>query len=215
MFTALASPLDAAADRALSMHMLQHVFLTTIGPPLLLLGLAPALIDPLLRPRLITRAARTLTHPVFVGTLFILNMWFWHIPPIYGVAIDHVPVHITMHLAFMGTGILFWWPVIQPSPITGRHGEGVRLLYLFATGMPMALLALLFFASSGVIYDHYETVEPLWGLSLTDDQQIAGLVMGALGEAASFAAITILFFRFLDHEDEAVAAPAPGRTDAT
>jgi cytochrome c oxidase assembly factor CtaG len=119
-----------------------------------------------------------------------------------------------MHLAFLGSGILFWWPVIQPTPLTGRHGEGARLLYLFATGMPMGLLAMLFFASGGVIYDHYQTVKPLWGVSARDDQQIAGLVMGALGEAAAFAAITLLFFRFLDHEEPVAPAPVRGRTDA-
>jgi cytochrome c oxidase assembly factor CtaG len=78
----------------------------------------------------------------------------------------------------------------------------------------MGLLALLFFASNGVIYDHYETVDRHWGLSARDDQQIAGLIMGALGEAASLAAVTILFFRFLDHEEPAAAAAAPGRIDA-
>jgi cytochrome c oxidase assembly factor CtaG len=220
MFLALVSPLDSGADRLLSLHMLQHVTLTTVGPPLLLLGLSPELLEPLLRPAPIAEAARRLTHPVFTGTLFILNMWFWHVPPVYGAALDVLPVHITMHLAFMATGILFWWPVIQPTPLTGHHGEGARLLYLFAAGMPMGLLALLFFASDGVIYDHYAKVQPLWGIAPTDDQQVAGLVMGALGQAASFTGITILFFRFLDHElereeqAEAAARPAPGRTDA-
>jgi putative membrane protein len=216
MFLALTSPLDSAADRLLSMHMLQHVALTTIGPPLLLLGLTPALIDPFLQPALINRIARKLLHPVMVGTLFVVNMWFWHVPPIYGAALDYLPVHITMHLAFMATGILFWWPVVQPSRLIGEVGNGARLLYLFATGMPMALLALLFFASGGVIYDYYENANRLWGLSARDDQQIAGLVMGALGEAAAFAAITLLFFRFLDDEEPvpAAALTVPPRTDA-
>jgi cytochrome c oxidase assembly factor CtaG len=214
IFLALTSPLDGAADRLLSMHMLQHVALTTIGPPLLLLGLTPALIEPLLRPKLIARVASTVTHPVFTGTFFIVNMWFWHVPPIYGAALDHLGVHIVMHVAFLASGILFWWPVIQPSPLTGRLGEGARLLYLIATGMPMGLQALLLFASNGVIYDYYETARPLWGLSPMDDQQIAGLIMGALGEAASFAAITLLFFRFLDHEEAGPPAAAPGRIDA-
>ena len=214
IFIALVSPLDAAANRLLSMHMLQHVFLTTIGPPLLLLGLTPALLDPVLRPGLVSRLAALVTHPVFAGTLFVVNMWFWHVPPIYGAALSHLPVHILMHLMFMGSGILFWWPVVQPSPHTGRLGEGARLLYLLASGMPMGLLALLFFASNGVIYDHYEKLQPLWGISHTDDQQIAGLVMGALGEAASFTAITLLFFRFLDREEAAAPAAVPGRIDA-
>jgi cytochrome c oxidase assembly factor CtaG len=214
VFLALVSPLDAAADRLLSMHMLQHVFLTTIGPPLILLGLTPHLLQPLLGPAGVNRVARLVTHPVFTGALFIVNMWFWHIPPIYGAALDSLTVHVIMHVAFLGTGILFWWPVIQPSPLTGGHGEGARLLYLFATGMPMGLLALLFFASGGVIYSHYETAEPLWGLSPIDDQQIAGLVMGALGEAAAFAAITLLFFRYLDREGAEGPAQVQGRIDA-
>ncbi|HWC28788.1 MAG TPA: cytochrome c oxidase assembly protein [Dehalococcoidia bacterium] len=214
IFLALTSPLDTGADRLLSLHMLQHVALTTVGPPLLLLGLTPSLIDPLLRPAPIRRVAALLTHPVFAGTFFIVNMWFWHVPPVYGAALDYLSVHIVMHVAFLASGILFWWPVIQPSTLTGRLGEGARLLYLFATGMPMGLLALLFFASNGVIYDHYETVDRLWGISAKDDQQIAGLVMGALGEAASFTAVTLLFFRFLDHEEAAARAAAPGRIDA-
>ena len=214
MFLSLVSPLDAAADRLLSMHMLQHVFLTTVGPPLVLLGLPPGLLSPVFQNERVLKAAKLLFNPVATATLFIVNMWFWHVPPVYGAALDHLSIHIVMHLAFIGTGILFWWPVVQPTPATGRHGEGSRLLYLFATGMPMGLLALLFFASSGVIYEHYATADRLWGLSARDDQQIAGLVMGALGEAASFAAITILFFRFLDHEEQASAAAAPPRIDA-
>ena len=214
IFAALTSPLDTAADRLLSMHMLQHVALTTAGPPLLLLGLTPALLEPLLRPAPVLRTARALSHPVLAGTLFIVNMWVWHVPPVYGAALDHLGVHILMHVAFMVTGVLFWWPVIQPSPLTGRLGEGARLLYLFATGMPMALLALLFFASNGIIYDHYETADRLWGLSARDDQQIAGLVMGALGEAASFTAVTLLFFRFLDREEQAAQTGPPGQIDA-
>lgn len=212
MFAALVSPLDTGADRLVSLHMLQHVTIGTIGPPLLLLGLTPALLRPLLPARVLP-AARALTHPVFTGSLMVVNMWFWHTPPIYDAAIANLGLHITMHLAFMAAGILFWWPVIQPLPEIGRYGEGARLLYLFATGMPMALLAMLFFASGGVIYDHYASVAPLWGISPKDDQQVAGLIMGALGEGASFVAVTLLFFRFLDQEEAAAAPPAAGRID--
>ena len=211
MFVSLVSPLDAAADRLLSMHMLQHVFLTTIGPPLVLLGLPPGLLSPIFRGERVLRFARLLFNPVTTATLFIVNMWFWHVPPVYGLAVESLTVHIVMHFAFMATGILFWWPVIQPSPAIGRVGDGARLLYLFATGMPMALLAVMFFASGNVIYDYYDRPDPLWGLNPMDDQQIAGLIMGALGELASFAAITWLFFRFLDCEEQAAVAAAQAR----
>jgi cytochrome c oxidase assembly factor CtaG len=205
MFLALVSPLDAAADRLLSMHMLQHVVLTTIGPPLVLLGLPPGILSGVFANARVANVARVLFHPVVTATLFIVNMWLWHVPPVYGFAIEKLWAHITMHLAFMATGILFWWPVIQPAPEVGRVGDGARLLYLFATGMPMALLALMFFASGNVIYDYYDKPDPLWGFDPMDDQQVAGLVMGALGELASFAAITWLFFRFLEREEQQAA----------
>jgi putative membrane protein len=213
MFLSLASPLDVGADRLLSLHMLQHVFLTTIGPPLVLLGLPDAMLRPVFSNPSALRAGKLLFHPVTTGAIFIVNMWFWHVPPVYDLAVTNLEVHVVMHFAFMGSGLLFWWPVIQPSSLLPRVGDGARLLYLFATGMPMALLAMLFFASNGVIYDYYEQPDWLWGISPMDDQQIAGLVMGALGEAASFAAITLLFFRFLDREEAEAEARTQGRAD--
>lgn len=214
MFMALTGPLDTAADRMLSMHMLQHVFLTTIGPPLILFGLPPGLLKPVFELRFFQRSGRFLTNPVVTGTLFIVNMWFWHVPPIYGLALDHLWVHIVMHFAFMGTGLLFWWPVIQPARELGRLSDGARLLYLFATGMPMGLLALLFFASGNVIYSHYDVPDPLWGIDPMIDQQVAGLIMGVLGEGASAIAITLLFFRFLDADEMASDAQQARQRDA-
>jgi putative membrane protein len=174
-----------------------------------LLGLSQEMLRPLFRPEPVRRVGQVVTNPVFTATLFIVNMWFWHVPPVYEEALNQLPVHIMMHVLFMGTGLLFWWPVVQPLPDLGHLGDGGRLLYLFATGMPMGLLALLFFASDTVIYSYYQQVNPLWGIGPKDDQQVAGLIMGALGEAASFAAITLLFFRFLDREEAAAARPGP------
>jgi putative membrane protein len=203
---ALISPLDTGADRLLSLHMLQHVLITTIGPPLLLLGLPAFMLRPQVRPAVLRRLAGWLTLPFVAAALFTVNMWFWHVPPVYSLALDNLAAHVTMHVAFMATGIIFWWPVIQPLPELTRIGEGARLLYLFVTGFPMGLLALLLLSSGNVVYDHYETVTPLWGISPIEDQQVAGVIMGALGEAAAFIAITFLFFRFLDHEEAAEPA---------
>jgi putative membrane protein len=210
---AVVSPLDVAADRLLSMHMLQHVLLTTLGPPLVLLGLTDAMLHPIFVTPSIHRYAKVVLHPVFTGAVFVVTMWFWHVPAIYDEASSNIEVHQLMHAAFVCAGFLFWWPVIQPSRDLITHGEGARVLYLFATGMPMALLALLFFAANDVIYPYYDQTPALWGLSPTDDQQIAGLVMGGLGEAASFVAITLLFFRFLDREEREATAQQ-GRVDA-
>lgn len=201
MFLALVSPLDAASHRLLSMHMLQHVVLSTIGPPLVLLGLPPSLLRPLLGPGAAGRLLRGLTNPVFAAALFLVNMWLWHVPPVYEEALTNLPVHVTMHVCFIVSGLLYWWPVVDPLPEMSRISDGGRLLYLFVSGFPMALLALLLLATGSVVYDYYETAPRLWGVSALADQQVAGVIMGALGEAASFVAISLLFLRFLDREE--------------
>ena len=206
MVFALVSPLDAGAHRLLSLHMLQHIFLTTIGPPLVILGLPPGALRELFNTRRLGAVLRAVTTPVVAGALFILNMWLWHIPPVYEAALNHLGVHIAMHIAFMGTGLLFWWPVIRLLPELSRIGDGGRLLYLFVTGFPMGLLALLLIASSTTVYRYYDGADRMFGMSPVVDQQVAGIIMGALGEAASFIAMTLLFFRFLDREEMAADA---------
>jgi cytochrome c oxidase assembly factor CtaG len=202
MFISLVSPLHAGADRLLSLHMLQHVALTTLGPPLVVMGLTYQMLEPLRRPGAANRIATAVTNPVAAAMLFIVNMWFWHVPTVYQLAVTDVPVHAAMHIAFIGAGIIYWWPVLQSSP--NRLGEGGKLMYLFVTGMPMGLLALLLIATNSVVYSHYETTERLLGLSPIEDQQVAGIIMGALGEFAGFVAISWLFFRYLDRENEEV-----------
>jgi cytochrome c oxidase assembly factor CtaG len=134
------------------------------------------------------------------------------VPGIYEAALTDLSVHVVMHIAFMATGLIFWWPVVQSLPEVARLGEGARLLYLFVTGFPMALLALLLIASGSVVYGYYEAPPHLWGISPLIDQQVAGVIMGALGEAAAFVAITFLFFRFLDHEEQGAPPPAAEET---
>jgi putative membrane protein len=202
MFVALISPLDVGADRSLALHMLQHVMLTTIGPPLVILGLPREALRRLFRLPVFERPLSLLTAPLVAALIFIVNMWLWHLPPVYEAALDYLGVHIAMHIAFMATGLLFWWPVIEPLPEKARMGEGGKLLYLFVTGFPMGLLALLLVSSSTVVYGYYEAAQPIWGMSPLIDQQIAGIIMGGLGELASFAALTLIFLRFLDRDQQ-------------
>ena len=206
LFVGLVSPLDAGAERLLSLHMLQHVLLTTIGPPLVLLGLPrEGLQRFVLRAPAVGRVLRFVTAPLLAAPLFIVNMWLWHLPPVYDAALSHLSVHVAMHVAFIATGFIFWWPVIEPLPAIRRVSEGAKLLYLFVSGFPMALLALLLLSSGSVIYSYYESAPRLWGISALIDQQVAGLIMGGLGELASFVAISLLFLRFLGREEESDA----------
>ena len=209
LFLALTSPLDAGADRLLSLHMLQHIALTTFGPPLILLGLPQGMAQRYLRSTPVRGVLSALSQPFLAAAIFIVHMWLWHVPPLYEAALDHQTVHIAMHLGFMATGLLFWWPVIQPSALgPGLSHEG-RLLYLFITGFPMAILALALLATPTVIYDHYALSPRLWGISALADQQVAGAIMGLVGDSASFIAFSLLFVRVMSGDDQ----PAPATTN--
>jgi putative membrane protein len=210
LFVALTSPLDVAAERLLSMHMLQHVALTSIGPPLVVLGLPPGLLDRVFRPARAASALRALANPFVAATLFIVNMWLWHVPYLYQAALDYDSVHALMHVAFMSTGLLFWWPAIQPLPRVLNLGTPARLFYIFVTGFPMAILALLLISSQSVLYPSYDAAERLWGISAISDQQIAGVIMGSLGEAASFIAFTLLFLKLVREEEESAPSHVLG-----
>ena len=206
LFLALVSPLDAGAERLFSLHMLQHIVLSTLAPPFVVLGLPAAVLRRLLSWQPLSRVVAVLTHPFVAPLLFIVNMWLWHIPSVYDAAITYQAVHITMHLAFMGTGLAFWWPIIQPLPERGRLGDSGRLLYLFFTGFPMGLLALILLSANSVLYEHYRHIKPLWGISALNDQQVGGVIMGVLGEIASFVAFTLLFFRIMAAEETPTSA---------
>lgn len=198
LFLALSSPLDLAADDyLLLMHMAQHALVATVAPPLLILGLTPGMAEALSRLPVV-RWLLAAAFPLAAAFLFIANMWFWHIPPIYEAALDNLAVHVLMHICFIATGLLFWWPVIQDWPALVRLPIAGKMVYLLVTGFPMGLLALLFFASPDVLYESYESGPGLWGISPLTDQQVAGLIMGVVGETASFIAFTYLFVRLME-----------------
>src|SRR5262245_64520370 len=126
---ALVSPLDGAADRLLSAHMVQHILLLTIAPGLLLLGhpLLPllygmpdgfrrSLVAPLVRHRPLRAAARALVFPPVALLLSSAIFWLWHLPAPYQLALRVPSVHLLEHASFLLGGLLFWYPVVQPWP---------------------------------------------------------------------------------------------------
>ncbi len=207
MLVALLSPIDAATDELLSMHMLQHMVIGSLAPPLLLLGLPPALLEGLRHSGLVAAALRLFANPFFAGAVFIANLWVWHAPPLYELAVENLGVHIEMHLAFIAAGLLFWWPVIDPARDRSAMTLGGKMLYLFLASFPMSVLALLLLSASDVIYDPYGGSERLWGISPLADQQVAGVLMGAVGETASFVAFTLLFFQIFSEGESEESRP--------
>jgi putative membrane protein len=190
LWIAVGSPLAVFDDDLLSIHMVQHILLMAVAPPLILLG-APALallhglpqsfvrsaLGPLLRWPATQRLGHTLTHPVFCWLAATVTLIAWHSPSAFEFALRSDFWHEVEHACFFATSILFWWPVVQPWPSVARWPRWSIPLYLF-TGMMAndALSAFLAFCDR-VLYPSYATASRLLPISPLDDQALAGALM--------------------------------------
>jgi putative membrane protein len=175
-------------------HMVQHLLLTLVFPPLLLAGTPGWLLQPLLRPPAVRWVARVLTQPLMAAVLFSAAIIVWHLPPFYELMMRDHDVHIVTHLLFMATATLLWWPVMSPVPELPRLGYGLGMLYLFLVGIPMQIVAAMISLAGGVLYPWYSAAPRTWGLSPLDDQQLGGLIMWVPANLYMFLAIGVLFF---------------------
>ena len=192
LLLALVSPLDALGDTYLfSAHMLQHILLILIVPPLLLLGVPRHLAQRILRRPLAgrverLRVERLLSRPVLAWSLGIGTMWLWHWPPLYNAALASEPIHIVEHLAFLLTAAIFWWPVMGPIEELRLAPLGAVVYIFGACVAHTALAILLTFAPLGLYPAYLQPVDALhvlplireeWGLNPRADQQWGGLLM--------------------------------------
>jgi putative membrane protein len=193
----LNGPMHDLSDYYLfSAHMLQHLLLTLLLPPLLIAGTPGWLLSPLLRHPAALGVARTLTRPVVAAALYSVTIAVWHLAPYYDLMMRSHDVHIVTHLMFMVTATILWWPVMSPVPELPRLTPGVGMLYLFLVGIPMQLVAALITLSDSVLYPWYSAAPRTFGLSPIDDQVLGGLLMWVPGNLWMFLAIGVLFFRW-------------------
>lgn len=197
LLASLNGPVHDLSDYYLfSVHMLQHLILTLVFPPLLIAGIPGWLLSPLLARPGVLRVARFLTRPWVAATVFSVSIAVWHLGPYYDVMMRDHEVHILTHLTFMVTATLMWWPVMSPAPEIPRLQPGLGMLYLFLVGIPMQLVAALITFADEVLYPWYAAAPRMWGLTPLDDQKLGGLLMWVPGNLYMFAAIGVLFFKW-------------------
>jgi putative membrane protein len=213
MFLALNGPIHDLGDNYLfSAHMIQHLMITLIMPPLLLAGTPAWLYRPLLRHGWIWRTARALTAPLAAFAIYNVVLSVWHLPRFYNWALVDHNVHVVQHLMFMAAAVLVWWPAVNPVPELTRLQPPIRLLYLFALGIPMSMISALITLSSDVLYEWYAAAPRVFeNLSALDDQQLGGLIMWIPAMKIYWIAITILFFRWSRQDLKESAGEGGGR----
>lgn len=209
VFLALASPIATFESSLFWVHMVQHLLLTMVAAPLLLLGAPAALALRAATPStrrglsavLHSRPARLFGHPVTAWLLFASVMVLSHFSPLYDAALENELVHWVEHALYLGSALLFWLPVIGLDPAPGRLSPPLRLVYLVLVLPQQAFLGLAIYSTSEVLYDHYQTVDRSWGPSAISDQQTAAVVMWIGGEAIVLLALAISAFAWMRHDD--------------
>lgn len=183
MASALAPPFDDLADRSFAVHMTQHLALTLVGPPLVLLG-APVLLFVALPASRTARAIARVTHhvavqgllsPAIAWVLFAATLWSVHFTPLYNLALQYEWVHLLEHALFVVTAFLFWMPVVQVGYAPRPTAFPARLIYLFLAIPQGAFLGLALYESPHVLYAHY-LIGHTFAQALLD-QQNGGAVM--------------------------------------
>ncbi len=187
IFVALESPIDTGSASSFWVHMVQHLLLTMVAAPLLVLGapvtLALLTASPADRRRLssVLRSGpvRALSEPVVAWVLFFGVLWGSHFSGWYEASLTSDGVHVLEHLAYLVTAVVFWMPVVGRDPSPAALSHPARILYLFFAMASMAFLGLALLSANHVLYPTYATVEgPAKALA---DQRIGGTLMWVMG----------------------------------
>ena len=212
---AVGSPIDAYADTLFWVHMVQHVLLTMVAPPLILLGrpwprlfrVVPlrvrrpvaraVLAGPTLAP--LRHAAEWVTSPLPAFALFNATLLAWHLPALYDLTLRDGWIHDSEHALFFSTALGFWVHLLPGA--TGRPAlaDGVRVAYGTAALLVSWVLAVVLGLATHPIYAHYATLASRpTGISALADQQLAAGVMWVPGSIPYCVVLFLAAFRWLD-----------------
>jgi putative membrane protein len=199
---ALFSPIEhLALHSMLSFHLLQNVMLGDWAPPLFLLGLTTTMTRSLAQRRWVA----VLANPSFALGLWLIVWYVSHIPVVYDYALRNQWALGFEHLAFVISGLAFWWPEIVPgylSPIG-------KVSYLALAFLAISPLDLFVYLANHPLYSFYERTPKLGGISALADQQIAGVAMAIESNVVLLTVIAFALMRLLSDEPA-----APGSADA-
>jgi putative membrane protein len=215
VFFSLQGPLHELSDQYLfSAHMVQHLLITLLFPPLFIRGIPPWMWRPLVRHAPVAAFGRGLTHPAVAFLISTFTLYLWHVPSMYDWALEDHNVHIVEHLSFMSAAVVMWWPVWSRVPEVPALTPGKRMVYLFLLTIPMKGLGAIITVSDYVLYRFYAVQPRVFGLDPLADQRLGGVIMWMPGGLAIWFAIGVVFFsgfyRDLLRERRGVAPGGPG-----
>jgi putative membrane protein len=213
IWLAIGSPLDGFADVLLSAHMVEHLLLMSFAPPFLLLGypvvpllrglprgITVHLLGPLIRIKMLRRLGHILIAPIVAW--FAMNLAFlgWHVPVAYDFALEHEHWHEFEHLCFLGTSILFWWPLVRPWPTRENYAGWLLLLYLVMADIVNTVLSAFLAFCDRPVYPYYLREPNPFNISPLSDQRAGAVVMWVIGSLIFLVPAVVLTVRLLQRD---------------
>jgi putative membrane protein len=207
LFVALNGPIHDLSDSYLfSAHMVQHLLLTMLVTPLLIVGTSGGMLRPALARPAVLAIARRITTGAAGFLIFNVTLIAWHLPPLYNLAMANHGVHIVQHLCFLAASVPMWWPLLSRVPDLPPLSRPLQILYICLLMIPMSIVGMIITYADEVLYPAYESAPRMWGLSPHQDQLIGGLIMWIPGSFIYIALLTAVFFRWAREAEEEEAA---------
>jgi putative membrane protein len=194
---------DIAEGSMYSAHMVQHLLLSMVAAPLLLIGTPGWLARWILHPpsatfRLVRRLSRFLPALIVFNVVLVLTHW----PALVNESLASHPFHFFVHALLFVSSLIVWMPVLSPLPEIPRLALPMRAVFLFLQSIVPTVPASFLTFGAHPLYRAYEKLPKLWGLSPLEDQQIAGLIMKIGAGLLLWMLIAVIFFRWAADEDK-------------
>jgi putative membrane protein len=193
---------DFGEQYLFSIHMVQHLVLSFVVPPLFLLAIPTWLARLVIGRGRLGRTLLRLSRPVVAGLAFNLFVAFSHWTVMVNHAVTNGPLHLALHVTLVALAVLMWMPVCGPIPEL-RLPPLLQCAYLFLMSVIPTLPAAWLTLADNPVYSVYNRPYRLWGVSVIQDQQAAGLIMKLAGGAYLWTLIVIIFFRWAVRNERA------------
>ena len=210
LWLAIGSPMDGLADALLSAHMVEHLLLMSVVPPLLLWGMpvVPLLrglpepfrrrvVGPLWKMPILRSAGRLVVLPLFAWLAMNVTYLAWHVPAAYDFALENETWHDIEHLCFLVTSLLFWWCILRPWPASRDDERWGILIFLITADIVNSLISAFLAFCGRPVYSFYVDHPNAFNLSALEDQVLGAAIMWVVGSLAFLTPAVVITMRTL------------------